>query len=346
MGCGASKSVSVIKSQPIRPASGQAKAAGSQQQPQGGVGTPKKLPPIKSEAAGTPPAGLTVEDEKSGKGGVAFSIAVDGGGAGGSGGSGGGGSSMLVKPNSDIDKILRKPLPPRLRHLEPLDSVPVMSPEQLAEKLRKAEEKRERMLEKRRHSKVTKKSKARRELLKAQDFAGNSGAATAAAGTAASVDLSASSGAGGNLESLQQKQASAEQKRLAQLAAVQEKQRLREERARAARERARLMKQEQLESELQIEKDEADDDSDTDSWLGDNDGQGRGRQRQPKNAASAPPLGHQQSQRDSSGYSSRDASSATDPAGRGGDSAAGSRVQTGKTVSTVLEGELDNDFYD
>lgn len=301
-----------------------------------GVAAQQKLPPIKSEQK--QPAEAST-DEKTGKGGVAFDIPVGSGGdaAATAGPSGAG---------ADIDKILRKPLPPRLRHLEPLENAPSISPEQLAEKLKKAEEKRERMLEKRRNSNVTKQSKARRELLKAQDYSQQEALDEAGATTAAG----ASAPSNPEAERLQQKQAVAEQKRLAKLAAVQERQRLREERAKAAREKARRLKEEeQMEAELNIEKDEGGGESDSDaSWLGEGDSPAD-RNRRDRTAGAANSAGtaasttaglddHQAEHRDSSGYGSS--------RGGGNSSVGGSRATTGKTVSTVLEDDRDKDFFD
>uniref|UniRef100_A0A1I8JKQ1 Stathmin n=2 Tax=Macrostomum lignano TaxID=282301 RepID=A0A1I8JKQ1_9PLAT len=294
---------------------------------------PTKLPPIKSEQKQQNDT-AAVEDEKIGKGGVAFNIPV------GSGGDANGAAAGAAS-TADIDKILRKPLPPRLRHLEPLENAPSISPEQLAEKLRKAEEKRERMLEKRRNSSVTKQSKARREMLKAQEFSGQQEAASGAGEAAAAAAPNPEA------EKLQQKQAVAEQKRLAKLAAVQERQRQREERAKAARERARRLKEEeQMEAELNIEKDEGGGDSDSDaSWLGEGDAPARGAPSAAEDGTGGLPLmtgvaGEQPQHRDSSGYGS------SRGGGGGSSSLGGSRATTGKTVSTVVEDDQDRDFYE
>lgn len=149
------------------------------------------------------------------------------------------------------DSLIKKHPPMRIQKLEPL-SVPVLTPEMLAEKQRLADEKRERELQKR-ASASRKKSQRRREILKAQEIA----------------------------QELQQKEVqqqfltrekTVENLRLAKLSEIQEKQRLQEERRKRTRERAKKINQDQSEVGMfEVEKDDDYNADDADSWLnGDN----------------------------------------------------------------------------
>ncbi|KAK7506932.1 hypothetical protein BaRGS_00001783 [Batillaria attramentaria] len=146
-------------------------------------------------------------------------------------------------------EILLNRKPRRLQTLEPLN-VPRFSAEQLAEKQRQAEEKREKMRQKR-MSASKKSSRRRQELMRAKEFEME--------------------------QQLQQEKAlddhlkQAELKREARLKEIQEKQRIRDERARRARERAKKLNAEPQEDTFDVEKDEQFNASDVDSWLGDDD---------------------------------------------------------------------------
>ncbi|KAL3874674.1 hypothetical protein ACJMK2_037654 [Sinanodonta woodiana] len=147
--------------------------------------------------------------------------------------------------------ITKKP-PKRLQALEPLN-LPKLTAEELAEKQRLADEKREK--ERARKVSASKKSsKRRKELLAAREF-----------------ELKQ------QLTETEQKimdaQESADKTREAKLAEIKERQRLRAERAKRAREKAKKM-QEEDQTELGImdnvdavEKDEEFNNDDVDSWL-------------------------------------------------------------------------------
>ncbi|CAC5362271.1 unnamed protein product [Mytilus coruscus] len=150
------------------------------------------------------------------------------------------------------DSLIKKHPPMRIQKLEPL-SLPVLTPEMLAEKQRLADEKRERELQKR-ASASRKKSQRRREILKAQEIA----------------------------QDLQQKEVqqqfltrekTVENLRSAKLAEIQEKQRLQEERRKRTRERAKKLNQEDQQEVgmLEVEKDDHYNADDADSWLNGDD---------------------------------------------------------------------------
>ncbi|KAL8610434.1 hypothetical protein ACOMHN_035151 [Nucella lapillus] len=107
--------------------------------------------------------------------------------------------------------------------------------EQLAEKQRQAEEKRERLLQKR-ASASTKSSKRRQELMKAKEFE-------------AQQQLQQE-------KALDDHQRQVEVKREARLKEIQEKQRIREERAKRARERAKKLNQGDNADDIDVEKDD------------------------------------------------------------------------------------------
>lgn len=137
--------------------------------------------------------------------------------------------------------------PRKLQVLDPLD-VPRLSTEQLAEKQKQAEEKREKMRQKR-SSASKKASRRRQELMRAKEF---------------------------EMEhQLQQEKALDEQlkqaeiKREARLKEIQEKQKIRDERAKRARERAKRLNDAPEEDTFDVEKDEQFNASDAESWLGD-----------------------------------------------------------------------------
>lgn len=137
-----------------------------------------------------------------------------------------------------------KKRPPRLQALEPLN-MPTMTAEQLAEKQRLADAKRERIKQKK--IKASQKSSRRRqELLKAREF-----------GMKQQLEQEKT-----NIEdSLKQ----AELKREQRLIEVKEKQRIRAERAKRARERAKQIQN--PDDEVEVEKDEEFNAVSDDSWL-------------------------------------------------------------------------------
>ncbi|XP_071161329.1 uncharacterized protein LOC143069502 isoform X1 [Mytilus galloprovincialis] len=158
---------------------------------------------------------------------------------------------VLLDENKS-DSLIKKHPPMRIQKLEPL-SLPVLTPEMLAEKQRLADEKRERELQKR-ASASRKKSQRRREILKAQEIA----------------------------QDLQQKEVqqqfltrekTVENLRSAKLAEIQEKQRLQEERRKRARERAKKINTEDQQEVgmLEVEKDDHYNADDADSWLNGDD---------------------------------------------------------------------------
>lgn len=158
----------------------------------------------------------------------------------------------VILDDNKTESLIKKHPPLRIQKLEPL-SVPILTPEMLAEKQRLADEKRERELQ-RRASASRKKSQRRREILKAQEIA----------------------------QEIQQKEVqqqfltrekTVENLRAAKLAEIQEKQKLQEERRKRVREKAKKISQED-QSEvgmLDVEKDDHYNADDVDSWLnGDN----------------------------------------------------------------------------
>ncbi|KAK7104390.1 MAP7 domain-containing protein 1-like [Littorina saxatilis] len=150
----------------------------------------------------------------------------------------------------NTELLLTKKAPvPRLQALEPLD-VPKLSAEQLAEKQRQAEEKRDKVRQKR-ASASKKASRRRQELIKAKEFE-------------AQQQLQQE-------KAIDENQKQAELKREARLREVKEKQRLREERAKRAREKAKKISQGDEGDDLDVEKDENFNASDVDSWLGDDE---------------------------------------------------------------------------
>lgn len=118
--------------------------------------------------------------------------------------------------NSEIDNILKKPLPKKLQHLEPLQHAPRLTAADIERKMKQAEEKRLKKLEKRKIP--GRKASRRREQIMSTHHE-------------AVVE-----------EELYQKMDTVEQKRLQKLAEIQEKQRQRDERARIVRERKRAQK--------------------------------------------------------------------------------------------------------
>ncbi|XP_060560334.1 uncharacterized protein LOC132720261 isoform X2 [Ruditapes philippinarum] len=152
-------------------------------------------------------------------------------------------------------KLLGAP-PPRLKRLDPLN-VPKLTAEELAEKQRIADEKREAQI-KRKQSASLKASRRRQQILDAQRY---------------DKEIQQKEVEGKINESL----SSAGKTREAKLKDIQEKQRIREERARRAREKVKKMNDLDHELDIDVEKDEdynAEDVGDnlkTDSWLnGDN----------------------------------------------------------------------------
>ncbi|GFO10140.1 trichohyalin-like [Plakobranchus ocellatus] len=143
------------------------------------------------------------------------------------------------------DGLLRvKKRPPRLQALEPLN-LPTLTAEQLAEKQRLADAKRERIKQKK--IKASQKSSRRRqELLKAREF----GMKQQMEQEKNTID-----------DSLKQ----AEIKREQRLIEIKEKQRIREERAKRARERAKQIQN--PDDEVEVEKDEEFNAVSDDSWL-------------------------------------------------------------------------------
>ncbi|ESO93507.1 hypothetical protein LOTGIDRAFT_232589 [Lottia gigantea] len=149
----------------------------------------------------------------------------------------------------DKDKaalFLAKP-PPRLKRLEPL-ALPKLTPEMLAEKQKLADEKRLQQLKKKASS-SSKSSRRRKELMKAKQFEREQ--------TSEIIHLK------------DEQMKSAEEKRVARLREIQEKQKLREERAKRAREKAKRLKEAGEDLEIDVEKDEEYNNSDADSWPGD-----------------------------------------------------------------------------
>ncbi|KAL4237744.1 hypothetical protein ACF0H5_002456 [Mactra antiquata] len=142
------------------------------------------------------------------------------------------------------------PAPPRLKRLDPLN-VPKLTAEDLAEKQKIADEKREAQL-KRKQSASYKASKRRQQILEAQKF---------------DQELVQKE----KEEKIQESLASAGKTRDAKLKALQEKQRIREERAKRAREKVKKMNEIDQELDIEVEKDEDYNAEETDSWLdGDN----------------------------------------------------------------------------
>ncbi|XP_053398615.1 uncharacterized protein LOC123543404 isoform X2 [Mercenaria mercenaria] len=152
-------------------------------------------------------------------------------------------------------KLLGAP-PPRLKRLDPLN-VPKLTAEELAEKQRIADEKRDAQI-KRKQSASLKASRRRQQILEAQKF---------------DKELQQKEVEGKITESL----TSAGKTREAKLKDIQEKQRIREERAKRAREKVKKMNDLDHDLEMEVERDEdynAEDVGDElkpDSWLdGDN----------------------------------------------------------------------------
>ncbi|XP_005102780.1 uncharacterized protein LOC101859580 [Aplysia californica] len=143
-----------------------------------------------------------------------------------------------------------KKRPPRLQALEPLD-IPRLTAEQLAEKQRLADEKRERLKLKKINT-SQKSSRRRRELLKAKEF-----------GMKQQMDQEKTV----LDDSLKQAEIRKEQR----LLEIKEKQRIREERAKRIRERAKRIQN--PDEEVEVEKDMEFNATSDDSWLS-NPGQG------------------------------------------------------------------------
>lgn len=150
----------------------------------------------------------------------------------------------VVLDENKSESLIKKHPPLRLQKLEPL-SMPLLTPEMLAEKQRLADEKRERELQ-RKASASKKKSQRRREIAKAQEIA----------------------------QEIQQKEVLQREKtvenlRSAKLAEIQEKQRIQEERRKRARERAKKLNQEDQQEVgmIEVEKDDHYNADDDDSWL-------------------------------------------------------------------------------
>lgn len=158
-------------------------------------------------------------------------------------------SFMVTLDGENVDnKLLGRP-PPRLKRLDPL-GVPTLTAEQLAEKQRIADEKREEIL-KQKVDVSQKSSKRRRELLMAQQFDAEQQAEQE--------------------KRLQESLTSAGKSKEAKLKDIQDKQRIREERAKRAREKAQKLKTMDQDLDLEVEKDEGFNADDDDSWLdGDN----------------------------------------------------------------------------
>lgn len=147
------------------------------------------------------------------------------------------------------NKLLGPP-PPRLKRLDPLN-VPTLTAEQLAEKQRLADEKREQQI-KRKQSASLKQSRRRQQILEAQKFGQEQ--------ETQEID-----------QKIKESLASAGKSREAKLKDVQEKQRIRQERARRAREKVRKLNQLDDDLDIEVEKDDNFNDDDVDSWLdGDN----------------------------------------------------------------------------
>ncbi|XP_050406694.1 putative uncharacterized protein DDB_G0292636 [Patella vulgata] len=155
---------------------------------------------------------------------------------------------VAFDPPKSSSLLLARP-PRRLQRLEPL-ALPKLTPEMLEEKQRLVEEKRLQQLKKK-ASGSSKSSRRRKELMKARQFEREQ--------TSEQI----------NLKDEQLKQADI--KREAKLKEVQEKQRLREERAKRAREKAKRLKEVDDDLDIDVEKDNHYNNSDDDSWLGDDD---------------------------------------------------------------------------
>lgn len=188
-------------------------------------GTPKRLPATDANANQTvkrtmPPPGPLPKS-------ISFMVDLDG--------------------ESVDNKLLGRP-PPRLKRLEPL-GVPTLTAEQLAEKQRQADEKREEVIQQKIDS-SQKSSKRRRELLMARQFDAEQQAEQE--------------------KKIQEALTSADKAREAKMKEVKEKQRIREERAKRAREKAQKLKTMDQDLDLEVEKDEDFNADDVDSWLGDN----------------------------------------------------------------------------
>ncbi|CAL1530514.1 unnamed protein product [Lymnaea stagnalis] len=184
--------------------------------------TKKKIPDIDKNSNK-----ITALDQKPVPKSVAFEITLDG---------------------QSVDGLFRKLPPKRLQTLEPLN-LPKLTAEQLSEKQRLADEKRERLKEKKINT-SQKSSKRRRELLKAKEF---------------SMKQQMEQEKSVIDDQLKQ----AELKREMKLLEIKEKQRLREERAKRARERAKNIQNNTNTEEVEMEKDEDFNAGESDdSWLG------------------------------------------------------------------------------
>ncbi|KAK2167194.1 hypothetical protein LSH36_31g02064 [Paralvinella palmiformis] len=150
--------------------------------------------------------------------------------------------------NNNIESILNKHPPKRLKRLQPLENAPKLSAEMLEEKLRQAEEKRKQQIEvKKAASKRV--AKFRENLERAKELEKHQQVQQAA--------------------EIKEKLQSAGKNREAKLRDMEEKFRIKEERARQARERAKTMKQSENGLEFDVEKDENFNADDDDSWFED-----------------------------------------------------------------------------
>lgn len=156
-------------------------------------------------------------------------------------------SFMVGLDGENVDnKLLGRP-PPRLKRLEPL-GVPTLTAEQLAEKQKLADEKREEVIQQKVDS-SQKSSKRRRELLMARQFDAEQQAEQE--------------------KKIQEALTTADKAREAKMKEVKEKQRIREERAKRAREKAQRLKTMDQDLDLEVEKDDGFNADDDESWLGD-----------------------------------------------------------------------------
>lgn len=150
----------------------------------------------------------------------------------------------------ETENLILKHPPLKLKRLAPLN-VPTLSAEELIEKQKLADEKREKELQRKR-SASKKSSRRRRELLQAKEFEEKQQTEQEKTKIDASLKT-------------------AEMLREAKLQEVRERQRIREERARRARERHKKMANAEQEDigTLEVEKDGHFNADDTDTWLDD-----------------------------------------------------------------------------
>lgn len=147
---------------------------------------------------------------------------------------------------NETKHTLLGPPPPRLKRLDPLN-VPKLTAEELAAKQQLADEKREAQL-RRKQSASLKASRRRQQILEAQRI---------------DQELQQKEVE----EKIQESLSSAGKSRDSKLKDIQEKQRIREQRAKRAREKVRKMNDLDHELDLDVEKDDAYNAEEVDSWL-------------------------------------------------------------------------------